>query len=360
MKTKTLATLLAVFAFIALLALLTSAGDIAQGAAPTGGMIPYSGQLSDELGQPVADGAYTFRFELYDSAQGGKLLWSETQSAVAVKGGAFTAQLGSVAALPDTARANSAWLAVSVRGPEEANFTALAPRQSLSTAVASAPASPAVASPAAAASCAHDHFGETWSGSTIMYDTAFEVENDVVGGIGIKGIAKQYGVYGESLDDTGVYGRTNGGFGVYGEGVYNGTGVIGLSATGVGVTAWSTSGPAILIHGGIRVEHAAIDSDTPVFIHKVNTASGGNICSIQAYSTVIDNTIINNQPNAMLIVTPNFGANDSGVAPAVGIPAVYYDATNQCGFGTGKWVIYNLNMVAQTNNTTFNVLAVLP
>jgi hypothetical protein len=155
-----------------------------------------------------------------------------------------------------------------------------------------------------------------------------------------------------------VYGKTNSGFGVYGQAYQNGTGVVGLSSTGVGVVASSLSGTAILIDGGISVAGAGVDSDTPLFIHKVVTGSGGNICSLQAYSTVIDNPFTNNEPDAILIVTPNFGANNAGVAPAVGIPAVYYDATNQCGKGTGKWVIYNLNSVAQVNNSMFNVMVV--
>jgi hypothetical protein len=297
---------------------------------------------------------------LYDAVLGGNLLWSETQSGVAVKSGLFTAQLGNVVALPEAARAKPVWLAVSVRGPDETAFTALSPRQSLNTAVASAPSSPA-----ASAACAHDHFGESWSGSTVAYGTAFEVENKAGGSTGIKGIANlgygvRYGVYGESLESTGVYGKTDSGFGVYGQGYQNGTGVFGYSNTGVGVGAHSTSGTAILIDGGIRVEGAGIDSDTPVFIHKVNTSSGGNICSIQTYSTVIDNPFTNNQPDAILIVTPNFGANNTGLNPANAFPAVYYDATGQCGKGAGKWVIYNISTVAQVNNSMFNVMVVQP
>ena len=360
MRTRTLATLTVVFACIALLALLSSAGSVAQGAAPATGTVPYSGHLSDNLGQPVADGAYAFRFALYDDAQGGNLLWAETQSGVAVKGGVFTTQLGNLAALPEAARAKSVWLAVSVRGPDETAFTALSPRQSLDVAVASAPSSPA-----ASAACAHDHFGESWSGSTTLYGTAFEVENKVMGGTGIKGVANlstgvRYGVYGESLDSHGVYGKTNSGFGVYGRAYQNGTGVVGVSNTGVGVNAYSNSGYAIVIDGGIRVEGAGIDSDTPVFIHKVDTSSGGNICAIQTYSTVIDNPFTNNQPDAILIVTPNFGANNTGVAPVDASQGVYYDATNQCLKGAGKWVIYSLNgpLAPQVNNSMYNVMVV--
>jgi hypothetical protein len=351
MKQKTLVLLAVLLTIAASLALITSAGSVAYGAAPTTGTIPYSGQLSDQLGQPVADGGYAFRFALYDAAQGGELLWSESQSGVKVTGGAFTAQLGSVAAIPETARAKSAWLEVSVRGPDEAVFTELSPRQLLETAVASEPASPS-----AAATCAHDHFGESWSGSTV-YGTSFQVENTGTYGTAIKGTAKEYGVYGSS-PDTAVYGRSDGGVGVYGDGVNNGTGVIGNSGTGIGVVAWSNSGAALVIHGSINVDGSGIDSDTPVFIHKVNTALGGNICSIQSYSTVIDNPITNNQPDAILIVTPNFGANNTGLNPVNAFPAVYYDATGQCGKGTGKWVIYNISTTPQINNSLFNVIVV--
>ena len=63
---------------------------------------------------------------------------------------------------------------------------------------------------------------------------------------------------------------------------------------------------------------------------------------------------------AILIVTPNYGSNTSGVGPAIGIPAVFYDTANTCGKGADKWVIYNLNGVAQVNNSLFNVMVVLP
>ena len=343
MKLQKLFTIASLFVLAAILALLPVASPVvaagyAPGAAPASGTIPYSGRLSNDAGQPVADGAYAFRFALYDAVQDGNLLWSETQSGVTVKGGLFTAQLGNIAALPEAARARSVWLAVSVRGPDETAFTAMSPRQSLNTAVASAPSSPA-----ASAACAHDHFGESWIGSTTHEENAgLFIENDS---------AEDSPVFWgyNSGSGTGVYGSTD-----------NGTGVNGSAANGIGVRAFSANGAAIQIEGSIHVNGADIDSDTPVFIHKVVTGAGGNICSIQNYTTVIDNPIINSKPGAILIVTPNFGPNNTGVAPAVGIPAVYYDATNQCGKGAGKWVIYNLNAVALTNNSMYNVMAVLP
>ena len=360
MSTKTLATLSAVFGLIALLALLTNSGGMAQGAAPSGGTVPYSGQLSDELGQPVADGAYAFGFALYDAAQGGKLLWSETQSGVAVKGGGFTAQLGSVTALPDTARANSAWLAVSVRGPEEAGFTELNPRQLLDTAVASAPASPA-----AAAACAHDHFGESWIGDSTgtLNDSGLYIKNTKLDGYGLYIESPTgAGLYSSGGDYAGVFGISTDAAGVYG-GSTNGVGVQALTSSSskpaVLATNYAITGTAISIHGAIRVVPAGIDSDTPVFIHQVNTAAGGNICPLYSgMVTVIDNPFTNNDPNAILIVTLNGGVLGHGIGPTNPYIFVEYDRDNDCGFGT-RWVIFN-NLSAIPNGTLYNVMVIKP
>jgi hypothetical protein len=153
---------------------------------------------------------------------------------------------------------------------------------------------------------------------------------------------------------TGVLGTSTNGEGVWG---------LATSPSGTGVRAAGTgNGAALSIeHGNIKVYYAGIGSETPVFIHQVKTGAGGNICSGQAYGTVIDNALIDGNPNAILIVTPSYGPNNAnGHAPAVGIPAVYYDVSGTCGKGAGKWVIYNLNSVAQTDQSLFNVLVVVP
>ena len=88
-----------------------------------GQTIPYSGSLTGESSQPVADGAYDFSFALYAAESGGEPLWSETQLAVAVKGGAFASQLGEAAPLSrqpwQMARAG---LSVAVRSSGESAF----------------------------------------------------------------------------------------------------------------------------------------------------------------------------------------------------------------------------------------------
>lgn len=287
--------------------------------------IPYTGRLSDETGQPVADGAYDFAFALYDAAKGGDPLWSERQEGVMLEEGTFFASLGSVNPISGEVLDSGAhWLAVGVRGPEESDFAALTPRQRLR--VATPTVLTRMAAPAAGHPCPHDHFGETWEGSA------------------------SYGLWVENTapDGWGVYGATS-------------------SANGAGVVAYNevVSGTALSIaQGAIEVKGAGLDTDTPVFKHEVRTTgAGANICSAygQYYSTVVDHPLINGNPDAILIVTPNYGlASSFHVGPAKGPYAVYYDDHNQCGFGDDKWVIYNNDSTTLNDGQVFNVLVVVP
>jgi hypothetical protein len=143
----------------------------------------------------------------------------------------------------------------------------------------------------------------------------------------------------------------------------NGVGVWGLtnSPNGVGVAAQGSGGGAALaIDGNIRVKNAGIGTSTPVFIHQVKTGTGINICTKQVFATVINNALINGRPDAILIVTPNYGTYDIGTIPAASTPAVYYDVDGDCGRGAGRWVIYSLNGAVQTDQSLFNVMAVIP
>jgi len=88
--------------------------------------ISYQGVLTDDVGQPVADGAHNLSFALYATELGGTALWSEDQ-AVDVLSGVFSVQLGSVSAfdLPFDA---AYWLGISVGQDPE-----LVPRLPLSS-----------------------------------------------------------------------------------------------------------------------------------------------------------------------------------------------------------------------------------
>lgn len=181
---------------------------------------------------------------------------------------------------------------------------------------------------------------------------------------GVRGDANdRIGVLGTADSGTGVEGYSTSGTGVSGEGKFA-DGVSGLAlGQGAGVHAENASASGIALDiakGGIKVANAGVGTSTPVFIHKAITGVGGNICSIQNYATVVSNPLADGHSGAILIITPNFGPNNTGVAPAVSPMAVYYDATNQCGKGAGHWVIYSLNTTAIPNNAPFNVLIVQP
>lgn len=285
---------------------------------PAGATIPYPGRLTDEDGQPVADGAYDFTFALYAAESGREPVWTEAQEDVAVQGGVFTALLGSVAPLPqETLDGSARWLEVAVRGPGEAGFTLLSPRQELSAAASVSPASPS-AGPA----CAHDHLYENWAGSGTVYalpivnsnstgdgirvtsyatsaDNAAVVGSNLVGsGTGVHGLAVAgRGVYGVSNSGTGVSGKSTDGTGVYGKasapnmsGVYGindglGVGVTGNSSDGIGVEGYSGFGTAILASGNGIISSTA---DSILYL------SPHDMVAREADTSVISLTLLDN------------------------------------------------------------------
>jgi hypothetical protein len=241
--------------------LVSTAGSVLAQSNPSGVTIPFSSRLTDEGGQPVADGAYAFVFELYGVETGGQALWSEMHTAAAVKNGSFAVVLGEVTAIPtDVADRKELWLVVSVRGPNDKDFTLLTPRQRFA-----APASPN------ALTCPHNHFTDYWSGNSSTYG----IEIDQAGtGDGIRSYthattydyASFYGV--NTGLGTALYGYSSAGRGVYAlsdgtdaiEAITNGSnksalyahttatganGVWATSSTGRGVYGYSMSGDAI-------------------------------------------------------------------------------------------------------------------
>lgn len=117
MKTQIQATLVAAVSL-----LLPTVPVLAQGTAFT-----YQGRLND--GANIADGIYDLRFAIYDASGGGNLVAGPlTNSATAVSNGLFTVVLDFNAGVFGGA---ARWLQIGVRTNGAANFTDLAPRQTL-------------------------------------------------------------------------------------------------------------------------------------------------------------------------------------------------------------------------------------
>jgi hypothetical protein len=192
--------------------------DVAQAADQAVPAVPYTGHLTAPDGQPVADGEYDFRFEIYDGVVGGQPLWAETHRGLNVRAGGFVAPLGSVTSLPMTLDGKKLWLAISVRGPGEGTFTLLSPRQPLAETGADG-----TASPQAGPVCPHTHWGETWTGSgvagLILQNPSLTHTVYVPGWLSaVLAVSETLGgVHGKSTQNIGVLGESSSGPGVYGK-----------------------------------------------------------------------------------------------------------------------------------------------
>lgn len=123
---------------------------------------------------------------------------------------------------------------------------------------------------------------------------------------------------------------------------------------------------AIRARGGLRWGGTGVNSTTsPALIHQVsigsNTCDAGNTPANSR--TWINHPLLNNNPNAVIVLTPNFGSTaGGGVAPPRNPVGLYYNATLQGGCAAGRWVIYQLTATAEAlnNGARFNAWFVLP
>ena len=89
-------------------------------------VISYQGLITDNSGNPVADGTYTMRFRLYDAEIGGNLLWDSTGISVSLSSGIFNVLLGeSPQPVNNLPFDEDYWLSVTFSG------TTMSPRQRL-------------------------------------------------------------------------------------------------------------------------------------------------------------------------------------------------------------------------------------
>ena len=71
-----------------------------QAAAPQ--LINYQGRLTDNVGNPVADGSYSVVFTIHDAAVAGTSVWTETHISVTITNGLFNVLLGTFDPLIET------------------------------------------------------------------------------------------------------------------------------------------------------------------------------------------------------------------------------------------------------------------
>lgn len=84
--------------------------------------ITYQGYLTDADGVALDEDDATLIFRLYDSAEGGTVLWIEKQTGVSIVEGVFAVQLGSVESLPPALFGQSLFLSVAVGDDQAAEL----------------------------------------------------------------------------------------------------------------------------------------------------------------------------------------------------------------------------------------------
>lgn len=83
--------------------------------AQSNGLVPYSGMLTTDSGEPLADGEYQIAFRVYDQVEGGSLLLEESYP-VKVDKGRFDVMLGQQKPTVNFADVPELWLEVQIDG----------------------------------------------------------------------------------------------------------------------------------------------------------------------------------------------------------------------------------------------------
>ncbi len=133
---------------------------------------------------------------------------------------------------------------------------------------------------------------------------------------------------------------------------------IRAESNGTAITAKSdVDGTALAIDGGaIRVKGAGANTSTAVFVHQ---CTSGNVVSSPGGNTitVIDHPMCNNNPNAILFVTPRINLNNfTGYYTYEDFAIAYSSSRN-------RWVLLNTSILDELGDfdvgDTFNVMVVL-
>jgi hypothetical protein len=85
-----------------------------------------------------------------------------------------------------------------------------------------------------------------------------------------------------------------------------------------------------------------------VFVQKATVANTANV-----YSTSIDNSLTNGNPNALIFVTPDYN-------PGGGLSGTSDDHPSGVFYNGSKWEIYHQDLVAMPVGAAFNVLVLVP
>ena len=115
---------------------------------------------------------------------------------------------------------------------------------------------------------------------------------------------------------------------------------IGVTYNGSQWRIFNQNGSSIPVNAAFNV--LVPNPDTSVFVHTVTAAN-----TYAGYTTIIDYPLTNGNPNAKILVTPNYGPG--------GVGGIYDDHPIGVMYSSGKWVIFNQDFVAMPLGAAFNV-----
>lgn len=358
-RKRFLAMVAAALGVVALIPVATALGDDSDGdngrsieaATALSTAFTYQGRLTD--GGSPANGVYDLRFILYDAETGGAQVGSIVpKEDVTVTNGLFSVELdfGASAFIGD-----ARWLEIAVRpgsGTGATGYTILSPRQPVSP-------SPYALFAKAAGSVAVPFTAAGTTAGAPSTPAGLITVNQAGTGLAIAGNrtstdAAQYpAVLGTNAGGgAGVQGESTFATGVAVQGFAQGASGMGgyfSGPTGVKAVSSTPGGAALDVDGAIKVSGL-----TPAaFVHTATVANTNVASCASDQCTLLDNPLINGNPNAILIVTQRYneGESSSGVynAHAVG---VWYAPVQ------GKWTIFNQDLAAMPDGAKFNVLVI--
>jgi hypothetical protein len=133
--------------------------------------------------------------------------------------------------------------------------------------------------------------------------------------------------------------------------------------TGSAIAADNFGGGAAvkIYNGSFAVSGAGVGSSTTAFILQVNTTafgSGGNLCGGQPSQAVIDHPLLNNDPNAIVLVTPRESTTTPPGGSAGPVSAFYLSAGGCTPAAGNRWTIRDKSGAALINGSQYNVFII--
>jgi len=223
-------------------------------------MINYQGKVTELDGDPIADGIYTMRFQIYNQLVGGSPLWDSGNQAVIVTGGIFSINLGGTGQPEiDLEFDEDYWLLVSIEGDIQS------PRRKLGSVGYAYMTSGLVPGTEISGEVSTEPFAALRATNT-------STEGDLVGLYGASNSPGGGGVFGYGIavsDET---------YGVYG---------LSLSTEGVGVYGWASATTGTTYGGKFES-----DGTSGIGVYGDASASSGSTYGLWGYVSSTDGTAV--------------------------------------------------------------------